>query len=257
VDRNLQRFCAVANDALGPGGVRTIIEIGARDCRETLDFHATFPQARIFTFECNPAMLPECRAAVLGKSAITLIEHAVSNVSGPVTFYAIDQEQTKTGVRDGNPGASSLLQASGEYKLETYVQKPVTVEAVTLSEIFRQQGIQAADLLWMDIQGAELMALEGAGDRLKDVKLIHTEVEFIEIYAGQPLFPQIKDWLQARGFVFLGFTTYSRHFGDAVFANIRWVPMRRRFAALRRSPLLVRKRLTWLRHRAKRSILGE
>jgi FkbM family methyltransferase len=257
VDRNLQRFCAIAHDALGPGGVRTIVEVGARDCGETLDFHATFPQARIYTFECNPATLPKCRAAVLGKSAITLIECAVSNASGPVTFYSIDPEHTKTDAEDGNPGGSSLLQASGKYELETYVQKPVTVEAITLSDAFRKQGIQTADLLWMDIQGAELMALEGAGDRLKDVKLIHTEVEFVEIYAGQPLFPEIKGWLEARGFVFLGFTTYSRHFGDAVFANPRWVPAGTRLSVVRRNPLLLWKRLTWLRHRVKRSILGK
>ena len=251
MDRNFLRFCAVARDALGPGGVRTIVEIGARDCRETLDFHATFPQARIYTFECNPATLPECRAAVRGKDAITLTERAVSNVSGPVTFYAIDQEKTVTGVKDGNPGASSLLQASGKYELETYVQNPVTVEAVTLSDFFRQHDIRTVDLLWMDIQGAELMALEGAGDRLEDVKLIHTEVEFVEIYAGQPLFPRVKEWLETRGFAFLGFTTYSRHFGDAVFANARRVPLGKRIAVVRRNPLLLRKRLTWLWHRLK------
>jgi FkbM family methyltransferase len=257
VERNLERFCAIARDALGADGVRTIVEIGARDCRETLGFHAAFPAARIHTFECNPATLPQCRAAVAGKPAITLVERAVSNAPGPVTFYAIDQARTETGIENGNPGASSLLQASGKFELETYVQKPVTVEAIRLGDYLEENGVGSVDLLWMDIQGAELMALEGAGKRLDSVKLIHTEVEFVEIYSGQPLFPGIKRFLEARGFAFLGFTIYARHSADAVFANKRLVPPARRLAAVRRNRFLLAKRLTWLRHRAKRLVGGK
>ena len=38
--------------------VRSIVEVGARDCAETLDFHRVYSGARILAFECNPATLP-------------------------------------------------------------------------------------------------------------------------------------------------------------------------------------------------------
>jgi FkbM family methyltransferase len=255
LERNQERFAGIARRALGAGTIRTVVEVGARDCRETLGFHTLFPQSAIYAFECNPATLPRCREAVRDLQGVTLIENAVSNKSGPVNFFAIDQQQTRTGVADGNPGASSLFEASGKFELETYVQREVSVVATTLEEFMRERGVAGIDLLWMDIQGAELMALQGLGPRLADVKLIHLEVEFVEIYRGQPLFPEVRNYLQGRGFGFLGFTTYSRHSADAVFANTARVPLFKRLAAQRANPFLLAKRATYLRHRIKRSLL--
>jgi FkbM family methyltransferase len=252
LERNLERFANIARRALDASAIRTIVEVGARDCRETLGFRALFPQAAIYAFECNPTTLPRCRDAVRGLPRVTLIEKAVSDRSGPVSFFAIDTERTITGVADGNPGASSLLRASGKYELETYVQNEIPVQAITLAEFMRDHGIAGIDLLWMDIQGAELMALQGLGPRLADVKLMHLETEFIEIYRGQPLFADLRRYLAERGFSFLGFTVYSWHSADAVFANTSQVPFARRLAALRANTYLVRKRLTYLRHRIKR-----
>jgi len=255
LERNLERFTSIARRALGTSVIRTIVEVGARDCRETLGFHTLFPQAAVFAFECNPATLPQCREAVRGVANVTLIEKAVSDKSGPVGFFAIDQAQTKTGVADGNPGASSLLRASGNFELETYVQHEVAVTATTLAEFLAERKLAGIDLLWMDIQGAELMALQGLGARLADVAMIHLETEFIEIYRGQPLFPEIRDFLRSRGFSFLGFTVYSRHSADAVFANTARVPLLKRLAAQRANPYLLAKRATYLRHRIKRRLL--
>lgn len=256
LERNLERFAGIARRALGTGTIRTIVEVGARDCRETLGFHALFPQAAIHAFECNPGTLPKCRDAVRNVPQIALVEKAVSNKSGPVSFFAIDPARTVTGAADGNPGASSLLQASGKFELETYAQQEVAVTATTLKDFMEEQKIAHIDLLWMDIQGAELMALQGLGPRLADVKLIHLETEFIEIYRGQPLFAELKRFLLERGFSFLGFTIYSRHSADAVFANRTRVPLTRRLAAQCAHPFLTAKRATYLRHRIKRRLLS-
>src|SRR3972149_569966 len=51
--------------------------------------------------------------------------------------------------------------------------------------------------------------------------LVHVEVEFVEIYAGQALFPEVREYLEAGGWSFAGFTSYSRYFADAVFLNDR------------------------------------
>ena len=52
------------------------------------------------------------------------------------------------------------------------------------------------DLLWMDLQGAELMALRGARETLRSVKVIHIEVSFRPMYVGQALFWDIDDYLR-------------------------------------------------------------
>lgn len=201
------------------GFVKVIIELGARDCKETLLFEENYPNANILTFECNPATLPLCRERVSGRSRITLFEKAVSNTNGKVSFYPINSEKTETTWADGNPGASSLFRASGKYPVEKYVQDKIEVDVVTLDTVLTLKSIDEVDVLWMDIQGAELMALKGFEKHIQKVKVIHTEVEFMEIYTNQPLAEEIKDFLMAHNFQFMGFTTQHRFAGDAVFLN--------------------------------------
>src|SRR5688572_10423413 len=67
-----------------------------------------------------------------------------------------------------------------------------------LDEIPKASG---ADYLKLDVQGGELMVLEGAARTLRDVLVIHTEAEFLPLYRNQPLFSDIDPWLRARGFV--------------------------------------------------------
>ncbi len=250
-----ERFVQIVRSVLGRAPVRTIVEVGARDCVETLDFESTFPEARIFAFECNPATLPACRLAVMGRDRIKLVEKAVSDQRGTVTFYPTDPERTVTKHANGNPGASSLFRASPDYPHETYVQNEITVETTTLDDFMRSEGITGIDLLWMDIQGAELLALKGLGDRLRDVGLIHMEVEFLPIYQGQPLFDDVHEYLRAHGFTLLGFTSYSRYSGDAVYASPRRAGILDALTLRLKYPYLVRTRLDRLRHRIKRVLL--
>lgn len=199
--------------------IKIIVELGARDCKETLHFEENYPNANILTFECNPATLNICRKAVIGKSRISLFEKAVSDTNGTIKFYPVNPEMTETTWEDGNPGASSLFKASGNYEIENYVQDEIIVDTVRLDNILRSEDISEVDLLWMDIQGAELMALKGLGKTINNIKVIHTEVEFIEIYTNQPLFEEIKSFLINKNFQFVGFTTQHQFAGDAVFLN--------------------------------------
>lgn len=200
---------------------RIIVELGARDCRETLRFHHLYPDAMIYTFECNPETLPICRQAVAGIHNIMLVEMAVASTDSIVTFYQIDTIQTRTAWADGNPGASSLLKASGKYPEEEYAQVAIDVSATKLSTFMRDHSIPCIDLLWMDLQGGELDALKGMQERIRDVRLIHTEVEFFEIYERQPMFADIKKYLNRHNFYFVGFTHRGGYSGDAVFVNAR------------------------------------
>ena len=56
----------------------------------------------------------------------------------------------------------------------------------------------------MDLQGAELLALQGMGDLLNGVRYVHTELSFRAMYTGQALFADVHSYLHTRGF---GLTT--------------------------------------------------
>ncbi len=250
------RFASLAQAILGFDAVKTIVEVGARDCNETLDFEAAFPRARIIAFECNPATLPVCRRAVQGRERVKLVEKAVSDRRGQVTFYPTDPVRTVTKHAGGNPGASSLFRAAPDYPHETYVQNEVTVETTTLADVVDAESLEGIDLLWMDIQGAELLALKGLGERISAVKLVHLEVEFMPIYQGQPLFAEVDRYLREKEFRLLGFTSYSKYSADAVYASQRVVSALDALRLCVAHSYLWRNRLTRARHRLKKALLG-
>jgi hypothetical protein len=50
--------------------------------------------------------------------------------------------------------------------------------------------------VWLDLQGAELRALQGARDILPRVRILHLEVMFRPMYIGQPLFWELHRFLK-------------------------------------------------------------
>ncbi len=216
---HIDKLVAISSKFSSPQDIKTILEIGARDGVETKALHHFFQNARIYSFECNPATVPLWKSNTLGIGQIETIEKAVSDKNGTISFFPIDPEKTKSDWKDGNPGASSLLQASGNYPIEQYAQKEITVQTVTLASFFKEKNIEHVDIVWMDIQGAELMALKGLEDRIRDIGIIHTEVEFMEIYKGQPLATDIISFMNSQGFLLGYFTNFGPYAGDAVFIN--------------------------------------
>ena len=188
------------NDGLNQNKDLIIFDIGSRDCGQAIEFYNMFPNAKIYAFECNPNTIPLCQKNIQEYSdRITLIPKAINSYTGNCTFYPIDQTKTLTSWKDGNPGASSLFVANGKYAYERYVQYTTTVDCVTLSDVMQEYGIPKVDIIWMDLQGAELIALESLGEHIKTLKYIHTELSFKAIYTGQAMFRDVHLYLVENG----------------------------------------------------------
>jgi len=211
----LDTFVDVFSRYVSASDVKTIIEVGARDCSETLAFTQEYPHAHIYTFECNPQTLPACHAAVDGHPRVTLIPKAIAETRGTYSFFQFNGDHS-------NPGASSLLKFSDKYaNYSPEDQIEVQVPATTLKDIVAEHGITSIDALWLDVQGGELAAIRSLGDHIYDVRLVYTEVEFSEMYADQPLFWHVWRYLRRRGFLLHSFPSKSGYFGDAIFLNRR------------------------------------
>ncbi len=90
------------------------------------------------------------------------------------------------------------------------VEKDVPMHTRRLDDL---EEARPADFLKLDVQGAERMVLEHATETLKDVAVLQCEVEFVELYEGQPLFGDVDALLRRQGFSFLRFAyTMGRPF---------------------------------------------
>jgi FkbM family methyltransferase len=172
--------------------IRTIVECGSRDCLDAIEMNNYYYPDIIYSFECNPESIDVCKTNLLPN--IKLIEKAVCDKNGIVDFYPTDMDKSI----DKNIGASSLLWHR-DNKVE-FFQKHIQVGAIRLDTFMEQEGISGIDLLCMDLQGAEHLALEGLGSRIKDVRYIISEVSFKSHYEGDMLRVEIRRLLNKKGF---------------------------------------------------------
>jgi FkbM family methyltransferase len=102
------------------------------------------------------------------------------------------------------PGKTSLFVPNME--LVRRFPKPErfeTVRSITLpAERVKtlDEMVPAADFIKLDTQGSELSILRGGEKLLKGVSGLKVEVEFLELYRGQPLFAEVDAFLRGRGF---------------------------------------------------------
>jgi FkbM family methyltransferase len=61
--------------------------------------------------------------------------------------------------------------------------------------------IAALDMLKIDVQGAEVSVFKGGRERLSRAVAVHTEVCFLSLYKGQPLFGEIDLELRSLGLI--------------------------------------------------------
>jgi len=171
--------------------IHTIIECGSRDGLDTIALEEFFNPDVIYSFECNPESIPVCLGNIEGHEKILFSNMAVTNIDGRVKFYPTDMRKSP----DKNIGASSLFRHT-----RGLVQKEIEVGAVRLDTFMQLQNINHIDLLCMDLQGAEPLAIEGLGERIKDVAYIITEVCDKIFYEGEVPFQQFNDTLEKLGF---------------------------------------------------------
>jgi FkbM family methyltransferase len=182
----------------------TMIELGGLPISDKPEpFHALLeyaPRARVYSFEVDPAVCDHLNQRA--PRGLRYFPTAIGSVDGKRAFY-----ETR------HPMCSSLFRpderwADAFHGLDvTRLSKSREIETITLDSFARREGIGAIDFIKMDIQGGELDALRGASTLLRDALFIVSEVEFVPMYIGQPLFGEIDAFLRDRGFAlhkFLG-----------------------------------------------------
>jgi len=120
--------------------------------------------------------------------------------------YFIGTGESETFYETNWPPTSSLYSPNSEllekfHNLNniTTVVKKRQVKTHRLDEITE---IDRADFIKMDVQGSELNVLKNGVSILKSAVITQIEVEFVEMYKGQPLFADIDSFMRSQGFQF-------------------------------------------------------
>lgn len=75
------------------------------------------------------------------------------------------------------------------------------------------------NMMNIDLQGAELLALQGATNTLEQIDYIYTEVNDMELYKGCVKLPELDAYLKGFGYKRVETVMTNAHWGDALYVK--------------------------------------
>lgn len=176
---------------------RVAYDLGANRGQWTLLAKSLFPAVGIHAFEPLPEHLELYRTATRGLPGIQL--HPVALGAAPAEL-----EMDVTTFSD-----SASLLTPNQTMAETYAVhsgRKVRVPVVRLDDWVADHQLPLPDLIKLDLQGYELLALQGAGRCLRHARAVVLELSFREYYVGQPPPGEIVRLLENAGFRLAAFS---------------------------------------------------
>ncbi len=171
-----------------------IIEAGAHTGSDTIRMHYAFKNAKIYAFEPEPNAYLKLNKKTYGYKNIFTYNAALGKEDGTKKLF-ISSNLTDA--------SSSLLEQNKIHQdLHPNITLDNSIEVMvrTLDSWAQQENIDYIDFMWLDMQGGELDALKSGTNLLKKVKAIYTEVLLMPTYKNAPLYPEVKAWLEEKGF---------------------------------------------------------
>lgn len=204
-----------------------IFDVGACEGEESIRYKNIFPLASIFLFE----PLPKNQTLIFENikkenlKNVNLFPIALSDENGFTKFYTSSGRPKEVQIDldwdFGNKSSSLLAPQLKNMPEWLKFNEVIEVQTMTLDFFVEDNKIDSIDFIHMDVQGAELKVLEGAKEKIKNIKTIWLEVSNLELYKNQPLREDIEVFMRKNHFQLIK-SEFSGEFGDQFYVNKRY-----------------------------------
>jgi FkbM family methyltransferase len=169
-----------------------ILEAGAHVGRDTVKMSKLWPEGIMYAFEPVPELFAQLQENTKLYKNIECYQLALSDTVGQAVMY----------VSSGASTAASSLHEPYEYRIKRpeVLFHPLKLQTTTIDLWAKQHNIVHIDFMWLDMQGHELAALEGASSILPTVKCILIEANLSERFKGIPSYHDVYAWMEKHGF---------------------------------------------------------
>jgi FkbM family methyltransferase len=167
-----------------------VIDAGTRDGDDAEFLRQELNAERVIAIDANPAAVYKTRAKY---PAFEVIETALSNYECVAEFDQVISN------RADFAGSSSLTKT---FTFPGSVHNTISVQVTRIDRLLDGLKVDGLiDVIKVDLEGYSYEFLEGLGERIKDVKVMHLETETFERHEGHKDNQAVKRYMEERGFM--------------------------------------------------------
>jgi len=181
---NIHKYLDVPRDSLKDWCI-----VGVHLGKEIKSILNNYPNVNVIGFECSRRYIKRLKKNFAFNSRVEIINKAISSKNGTANFF-------ETSLR----GNGSLLEVGilAKESYGTQQEEDFLVETSTLDNFYKNKNL---DILWIDVQGAEKLVLDGAKNTLKKVKAVFIEISIKkELYVNSATMEKLNDILLKNNF---------------------------------------------------------
>lgn len=185
-------------------------KLGNSDDYGSMGWDIFAPNLSIYGFDADADACDVANADLQQRNISWMEQHiplALGNAAGDATLYVTQQPMCSSLYPPNEPFLKRFAGLSELMDLDFTVE----IETTTLDAFCQQAEIAEVDFLKIDVQGADLHVLEGAAQLMqRSVLAVQIEVEPSPLYANQPLFADVDQYLRQREFSLFDFSPGRR-----------------------------------------------
>jgi len=185
---------------LGINDVDVIFDVGCYDLGDSIRFKNYFKNAKIYSFEASPLRWKFIQDSLKGLD-INVYNIAVSNIDGELSFYdsLVDNQR---------PDAQgSIYRHSDVYKNKhpriIQQENSKIIPSIRLDTFCNQNNISKIDLAHIDVEGAELLVVDGFGNIRPSVVYVETlnDINLGDMWIDSPTSEQLHEKMLAMNYI--------------------------------------------------------
>jgi FkbM family methyltransferase len=171
--------------------IKTWCIVGGYMGSEVPQIPRKYPKVRVDIFECSPRYLPKLVRRFNSNARVNVIGRGVSKEPGLATFYETTVVGTGSLLKVGELGTKL-------FGLENAESYQVQISSIDSEYLSRGDDI---DVLQIDVQGAEMLVLEGAKEMISRTKAVFLEVAMeAGLYKNSTTWSDLTSFLASNGF---------------------------------------------------------
>jgi len=195
---------------------KNVFDIGSRDGDDANMLGNAFNIAHenIYTFECNTT---NYESIISKYPKMNNFSFGVSNKNGEETFYNV--------TNSSNIGVSSFLKENKEIQKNSRQFIETTVNTKRMDDFLTENNINNLDIVKIDVEGFSYECLEGFGEKIQNIKIIHIENEHKECWENQKLYDDVHNMLVKQNFsrVLFKYGNEKKEQSDSIYVNNEFV----------------------------------